>query len=122
MKLLLLILNFTFASDPFSTLLDQRTGREIIRNLNNTSEKKDTTSCRREQKGVISANLWDAIIAELKKGKPRKFYQKSIPPVHLQARDKIVEGKKNGTVTLYGQGINFYNQGIKTKIKLRART
>lgn len=97
-------------------------GRRIVKNLKAALDKGTTTSCRKEQKSVIPQKIWEEIVAKLLEKRKSTFMKKNkVPPIELASRDKLPEGGTNGTYTFYGKGKKFMNQGIPTKIRMRAR-
>lgn len=102
-------------------------GRKLVELVTKTLNVQDTTSARRETKAIISKSLLTELQTQLETNTYKKhglftFLQKEKNnSVVFNSRDQKSTGAKNGTFTFYGKGMFFWNLGVKTKIKLRAR-
>ncbi|NRA44375.1 MAG: hypothetical protein HRU09_05400 [Oligoflexales bacterium] len=98
-------------------------GRTLVEKLKNSIERKSTTSVRREQKTVTYvSHLHERLELLQDPFKKKRLFKKSKTiAVVFTTRDQTKPGYKNVTYTFYGRGAYFWNLGIKTKIKLRAR-
>ncbi len=107
--------------------IDSAFGRQLAELITGSLKAKDTTSARKETKALISKTLLADLFTNLEantKKKPRfAFWRKAKSnAIVFKSRDKAAENAKNSTFTFYGKGFHFMNLGVKTKIKLRART
>jgi hypothetical protein len=114
--------NVAFAvDDPAQNIyLPIRQGKAWVALLRKTThEASNTTTYRKETKAVVARSTWDNIRDELEIGGPAR----GVEPITLKLRDKPeVEGRANGTFSIYGQTGEFENLGgLSTKIKVRAR-
>ena len=117
------IINVTYGADYEDFKINSSRGRILVEKLKNSIEKKSTTSLRREQKTVTHANHLHERLEWLQDPfKKKRFLKKGKKlAVVFSTRDHTKSGYKNITYTFYGRGAYFWNLGIKTKIKLRAR-
>lgn len=119
----ILICTNSYSHDYDDFKINSSYGRVLVEKLKSSIDKKSTTSLRREQKSVIPAETLHERLEWLQNPfrlksflkKPKKY------AVVFANRDEIEKGYKNITYTFYGKGAYFWNLGIKTKIKLRAR-
>ena len=128
LKKIVVSLAITFSSAAFSNDFDDfkinsSHGRLLVEKLKNSIEKKSTTSIRKEQKTVTHAAHLHERLQWLQDPfkKNRLFKKNKRMAIVFTTRDFAKSGYKNVTFTFYGKGAFFWNLGIKTKIKLRAR-
>jgi hypothetical protein len=97
-----------------------RLGQSIIQKLKESSEEKNNTTERVEQKAVLTQEQLAVMMDTLRRGHPKG----GVPPIEFTPRDYPAEpGMLNGTFTIYGRAAAFKNFGnIKTKIRIRIRT
>lgn len=101
-----------------------RLGRMLLRSLQKTQKKRNTTTARTEQKSVIEESLLKSSLLNLQQPILKKkhfFAKKKEYEIAFASRDHQPDNGVNQTFTFYGRGMYFWNEGIKTKIKLRAR-
>lgn len=122
-SLAIVLSNVAVAEDFEDYKINSSHGRILVEQLKNSIAKKSTTSLRREQKTVTFATHLHERLQWLQDPfkKIRILKKNKIMAVVFSTRDHAQNGYKNITYTFYGKGAYFWNLGIKTKIKLRAR-
>ena len=90
-------------------------GKQLLKLFLPQLEQKNTTAFRQEQKNVVSSSLILPLIEKIKapKTKDDRFFFKE--------RNPSPKGKQNMTLTFYGKRAFFFNNTIKSNVKLRAR-
>ena len=98
-------------------------GRLLVEKLQKSGNEISVTTARKELKNVVDKDVYKKYFRRLKQpflkkgsSKKPKYIQ-----IDIQDRDIKIDGYKNVTYTFYGRGVYFWNFGVKTKIKMRAR-
>ena len=91
---------------------------KILKYIVQSYPSQDTTTLRLEEKNAIRSETVNKILAPYLFDTQKKS-EKSM--IFFEPRDLISKNTSNYTYTFYGKKLYYYQEGVKTSIKLRAR-
>ncbi|MBF0205724.1 MAG: hypothetical protein HQK53_02435 [Oligoflexia bacterium] len=106
---------------PTSILLGIDQGKSIVNSLFTSQKIVSTTSARKEYKSTMYQRDVDTMFFQLAHPNPEVAAEQPSVNIDLTLRDAPSLYAKNYTITFYGKSAHFQNEGVITKIKLRAR-